>query len=59
MRDLPDLGEAGACAGHCRTNTASLTFPRTKSDIAHLDDHYWARRRLVAGGILFVNVVVI
>jgi hypothetical protein len=39
--------------------TACLTFPRTKSDVAHLDEHYWHRKSIVAGGILFVNIVVI
>lgn len=38
---------------------ASLTFPRSKTDVAHLDDHYWERKKIVAGGILFVNVIVI
>jgi hypothetical protein len=34
---------------------ACLTFPRAKSDIAQLDEHYWARKRIVARDILFVN----
>ncbi|HEX3421798.1 MAG TPA: hypothetical protein VHS33_00140 [Sphingomicrobium sp.] len=38
---------------------ASLVFPRTRSDWSHLDDHYWSRKRLVAGGLLFANVVLI
>lgn len=29
--------------------TASLTFPRTKSDVGHLDEHYWDRKWVVAG----------
>lgn len=37
---------------------ASLIFPRTKTKFAHLDEHYWARKRIVAGGIFFVNIVV-
>ena len=37
---------------------ASLTFPRSRTEIAHLDEHYWQRKRLVSGGILFVNIVV-
>lgn len=36
---------------------ASLVFPPKTSDLDHLDNHYWSRKRLVAGGILFVNVV--
>lgn len=38
---------------------ASLVFPRSGTDCAHLDDHYLGRKRMVVGGILFVNVVVI
>lgn len=37
----------------------SLVFPRTSGDWAHLDDHYWSRKRLVAGGLLFANSVII
>ena len=37
---------------------ASLVFPRNGADCAHLDDHYLRRKRMVVGGILFVNVVV-
>jgi hypothetical protein len=36
---------------------ASLVFPRTGGRWGHLDDHYWARKRPVAGAILFVNLV--
>ena len=36
----------------------SLTFPRGHSKCRHLDEHYWMRKRIVAGGILFVNIVV-
>ena len=35
---------------------ASLVFPRTKRDWEHLDDHYWSRKRVVIGGILFANL---
>ena len=38
---------------------ASLTFPRTRRDWAHLDDHYWSRKRLVVAGILVVNLAVV
>ena len=37
---------------------ASLVFPRTDGRWTNLDEHYWARKRFVAGSILFVNVVV-
>lgn len=37
---------------------ASLVFPRLEGRWANLDEHYWARKRLVAGGILFVNVII-
>jgi hypothetical protein len=36
---------------------ASLVFPRTNRAWANLDDHYWSRKRFVAGVMLFVNVV--
>jgi len=38
---------------------ASLVFPRTSRGWAHLDEHYWSRKRLVAGGMLFANLVII
>ena len=38
---------------------ASLVFPRTGRSWTHLDDHYWSRKRLVAGGMLFANIVII
>ena len=38
---------------------ASLVFPRDATRYAHLDDHYLRRKRLVAGGVLLVNVIVI
>ena len=37
---------------------ASLVFPRTNREWSHLDDHYWSRKRIVAGVIFFVNLVV-
>ncbi len=37
---------------------ATLVFPRTNRGWTHLDDHYWSRKRLVAGGLLFANVVI-
>src|SRR5689334_7251676 len=37
---------------------AALVFPRDgRNRWANLDDHYWARKRIVAGAMLFVNVV--
>lgn len=38
---------------------ASLVFPRTSRGWANLDDHYWSRKRLVALGMLFANIVII
>ncbi|HVV64244.1 MAG TPA: hypothetical protein VHC42_02160 [Rhizomicrobium sp.] len=38
---------------------ATLVFPRTSHGWKHLDDHYWARKRLVATGILFANFVML
>ena len=38
---------------------ASLVFPRASRSWTHLDDHYWSRKRLVAGGMLFANIVII
>ena len=37
---------------------AAQTFPRGNAECGHLDEHYWSRKRIVAGGILFVNIVV-
>ena len=37
---------------------AALVFPRGGRGWASLDDHYWARKRLVVGAMLFVNLVV-
>jgi|GEM_PF-2178375 len=36
---------------------AALVFPRASRNVAHLDDHYWSRKRLIAGVMLFVNLV--
>jgi len=38
---------------------ASLVFPRTSHGWANLDDHYWSRKRLVALGMLFANIVIL
>jgi hypothetical protein len=38
---------------------ASLVFPRTNRSWPHLDDHYLTRKRLVAGVMLFVNLVIL
>lgn len=38
---------------------ASLVFPRTSRGWAHLDEHYWSRKPLVAGGMLFANLLII
>ena len=38
---------------------ASLVFPRTSRGWANLDEHYWSRKRLVAAGMLFANIVII
>ena len=37
---------------------ATLVFPRSNRVWERLDDHYWARKRLVAAGILLTNVIV-
>ncbi len=34
---------------------AALIFPRVESRWENLDEHYWARKRLVIGGVLLVN----
>ena len=34
---------------------AALVFPRGERDWASLDEHYWARKRLVVGCILLVD----
>lgn len=38
---------------------ASLVFPREPDDWPSLDDHYWAQKRYVFGGIAVANLVVI
>ena len=35
--------------------SASLIFPRSERDWKNLDEHYWARKRLVIGGVLLVE----
>jgi hypothetical protein len=35
--------------------SASMIFPRSEGEWKNLDDHYWARKRLVIGGILLVE----
>jgi hypothetical protein len=35
---------------------ASLIFPREKRAWAHLDEHYWRRKKFVAGAMLVVNL---
>jgi hypothetical protein len=37
---------------------ASLIFPRDKREWRHLDDHYWSRKRFVAGAMVIVNLFV-
>lgn len=37
---------------------ASLVLPRSMAKWDSLDNHYWHRKRLVLGGILFVNLVI-
>jgi hypothetical protein len=34
---------------------ASLIFPRSEGKWVNLDEHYWARKRLVIGGVLLVE----
>jgi MFS family permease len=36
---------------------AALMFPRVAARWASYDEHYWARKRLVLGGILVVNML--
>jgi hypothetical protein len=36
---------------------AALIFPRDKRAWAHLDEHYWTRKRFVAGAMLIVNLI--
>lgn len=37
--------------------TASMVFPNRDDDWPSLDDHYWARKRWVIGGVLAINAV--
>jgi len=36
---------------------AALIFPRSEGDWASLDEHFWARKRYVLGGVLAANVI--
>ena len=38
--------------------SASLVFPRKLADWPSLDDHFWANRRMVLGGVLLSNLIV-
>jgi hypothetical protein len=35
--------------------SASMIFPRSEGEWRTLDEHYWARKRLVIGGVLLVE----
>ena len=35
--------------------SASMIFPRSEGEWKSLDEHYWARKRLVIGGVLLVE----
>jgi hypothetical protein len=35
--------------------SASMIFPRSEAGWKNLDEHYWARKRLVIGGVLLVE----
>ena len=37
--------------------SAALIFPRSEGDWQTLDEHFWARKHLVLGGILSANVI--
>ena len=37
---------------------ASLIFPRVEARWDSLEEHYWARKRLVLGGVLLVNTII-
>lgn len=45
----------GLCVSMIYYFSASMIFPRSEGDWKTLDDHYWARKRLVIGGILLVE----
>jgi hypothetical protein len=36
---------------------ASMVFPNRDDDWPSLDDHYWARKRWVVGGVLAINLI--
>ena len=38
---------------------ASLLFPRDRDEWASLDEHYWAQKRIVVGGIGTANLVLL
>ncbi len=39
--------------------SAALIYPRTSGRWKSLDEHYWVRKRLVIGGLLLVNAVLL
>ena len=38
---------------------ASLLFPRERDEWASLDEHYWAQKRMVLGGVATANIVLL
>jgi len=45
----------GLCVAMIYYFAASMIFPRSEGQWKNLDEHYWARKRLVIGGVLLVE----
>lgn len=39
--------------------SASLAFPKSEEEWPSLDEHYWAQKRLVLGGVGIANIVIL
>ena len=50
---------SGLAIALCYFLAASLVFPRGDGNIASLDEHYWRRKRLVLGGVILANAILL
>jgi len=50
---------SGLAIALCYFLAAALVFPRVGSDLASLDEHYWRRKRLVVGGVILANAILL
>jgi len=50
---------SGLAIALCYFLAAALVFPRGESVIANLDEHYWRRKRIVLGGVILANAILL